>query len=98
MPAPRLGPSSSSSWNLDCWVPKSRMPIMSLGLEMMRCCMIWYAHFRAAVVALSVSGFLELVLGGGASMEGLTSMAKRIASFWSLYSWDEGGRGEFGGC
>lgn len=57
---------------------------MSFGLEMMRCCMIWYAHFKAAAAGLSVSAFLESEAGGGLSMEGLTSMAKRMASFWDL--------------
>ena len=57
---------------------------MSLGVDIMRCCMIWYAHFRAAAVGLSVSAFLEPDGGGSWSMDMLTSIAKRTASFCAM--------------
>ena len=58
---------------------------MSLGCETMRCCINAYAHFRAAVVGVSSWLFLESA-GGGMSIDLLTSMAKRTASFELLYA------------
>lgn len=60
---------------------------MSFGCDIMRCCMIWYAHLMAAVVGLSVSDFLESEGGGGVSIDSLTSIAKRTASFWVVYAY-----------
>lgn len=56
---------------------------MSLGFEIMRCCIMWYAHFRAAVAGDSLVAFLPSD-GRGVSMDSLTSMAKRTASLTDL--------------
>ena len=62
-------------------VPNRRMPIMSFGLLMSRCCINEYAHLSAAIVAESaVSGFFSSESSGLASMLLLTSMAKSTAS------------------
>lgn len=47
---------------------------------MMRCCMIWYAHFKAAEVGDSSPGFFGSDDGRGVSIGLLTSIAKRTAS------------------
>lgn len=57
---------------------------MSLGLEMMRCCIKAYAHFKAADVGVSRSAFFESDCGGSASMDELTSIANRTASLTDL--------------
>ena len=58
---------------------------MSLGLEMIRCCIKEYAHFKAADVGVSVLAFLESLAGGAASIDWLTSITKRTASLAALY-------------
>jgi hypothetical protein len=55
---------------------------MSRGFEMMRCCIRWCAHLSAAASAESWSPFLRPAEPDeGASIDGDTSMARRIASF-----------------
>lgn len=57
---------------------------MSPGLEMMRCCIRWYAHFSAAEAGESLSAFFDPEEGGGVIMDSLTSIAKRTASLTDL--------------
>lgn len=59
---------------------------MSLGFEMVRCCIKEYAHFKAAKVGVSLSAFLESLDGDAASIDGLTSMTNRTASLALLYT------------
>ena len=65
-------------------MPNNNIPIMSLGFEMMRCCIIRYAHLRAAAMGVPS---LDSETADAASMVGLTSMAKRTASLIVLYAY-----------
>ena len=57
---------------------------MSLGCEMIRCCIKAYAHFSAADVGVLSWPFLESVGGDGVSIDLLTSITKRTASLGFL--------------
>jgi hypothetical protein len=59
-------------------VPKSNIPIISFGFEMIFCRSRLYAHSSAVLRALLPSS------GVAVAIEGETWMRNRIASFWSL--------------
>jgi hypothetical protein len=60
-------------------VPNSRIPIMSLGLEIIFCSNRSYAHSRAVFNALVPSS------GDAWTIVGETCIKNRMASFWSRY-------------
>ena len=61
------------------------MPIIAFGSDIIRCCMNWYAHFKAVKVGDRLSEFFESLVGGLVSIDLLTSMAKSTASLTVLY-------------
>lgn len=59
---------------------------MSFGFDIIRCCIKAKAHFKAADVGESVCAFLS-PCSRSWSIDGLTSIANRTASFACLYAY-----------